>query len=123
MFYPGRLQASYPELYRHYERSFREVREAEVSTYLLDALLGFFPELPDAAKQLFAHYALLKDLRNDLAHSLHAVTGADVKAACGADVTALLREIEGTILFCYSACDPKIFSIYERCVEYIKSEL
>lgn len=122
-FFPDRLRAAYPELYRHYEQNIREVREAEVNTYLLDILLGFFPELPDAARRLFGHYARLKELRNDLAHSLYAVTGADVKAACGVDASALLREIEETLLGCYPACDPKIFSVYEQSVAYIKDKL
>ena len=122
-FYPDRLRTAYPELYRHYERSVREVREAEVNTYLLDGLLSFFPELPDTAKRLFEHYALLKNLRNDLAHSLYAVAEEDVKAECGADAGTLLREIEGTIHWCYPACDPKIFSVYEKSVAYIKGKL
>lgn len=123
IFSPDRLRAAYPELYGHYERNVREVKEAEISTYLLDILLGFFPTLPDAAKNLFEHYGKLKDLRNRLAHSLYAVTGADIRAACGVDVGTLLREIEGTIRDCYPACDPKIFSVYEKSIEYIKGKL
>jgi len=123
MFSPDRLRAAYPELYGHYERNVREVKEAEISTYLLDILLGFFPALPDTAKNLFGHYGELKDLRNRLAHSLYAVTGADIKSACGADAGTLLREIEGTIRDCYPACDPKIFSVYKKSVEYIKGKL
>lgn len=122
-FYPDRLRAACPALYGHYERGVREVRAVEVNTYLMDRLLGFYPARPDAAKRLFSHYAALKDLRNRLAHSLCAATGEDVKDGSGVDAETILREIEGTILWCYPACDLRIFSVYEDSVAHIKSGL
>ena len=84
---------------------------------------GGAPEEPEAARQLFQHYALLKDLRNCLAHTLYLATEADLTADCGAAPGELLREIEQTILACYPACDPAVFSVYGKCIDYIKGRL
>ena len=127
VFNPERLAGACPDLYRHYEQALRNVgwlpQPADVSNYLLDDLLGFFSKIPEPAKRLFEHYRQLKELRNSLAHSLDAATEEDVRDGCGVDTKTLLREIEGTIQCAYPACDPKVFSVYENCIDYIKASL
>ena len=126
-FEPFALQTKWLELYRHYEQRmaarYWDVKRADLSTYLCDDLLAFFPKEPEAAKQLFTHYNQLKDLRNRLAHTLLTVTAADIQDACQVEPAKLLEEIEATIGICYSVCDPLIFSVYNRCIEYIKGNL
>ena len=127
MFEPFVLQAKWPELYRHYEQCmaarYWDVKRVDLSTYLCDDLLAFFPKEPETAKQLFTHYNLLKDLRNRLAHTLLTVTAADIQDACQVEPAKLLEEIEATIAACYPVCEPVIFSVYDRCIEYIKRNL
>ena len=126
VFEPFELQNKLPALYAHYERCIAErywsVKRADLNTYICDDLLSFFPEEPEAARQLFDHYRMLKDLRNRLAHTLYAATAQDVTNACKTEPAKLLTEIEATIMFCYSACDSVIFSVYDRCIDYIKSQ-
>lgn len=126
-FDPVELQNAQPALYAHYSRQMTargwDVKKIEVSTYLCGDLMSFFPGAPEKAKRLFDHYDMLKDLRNQLAHELRAFTQADIKAACGVDAAKLLEEIEATIITCYPACDPVIFSVFDHCIEYIKHNL
>ena len=126
-FDPVELQNAQPALYAHYSRQMTargwDVKKIEVSTYLCGDLMSFFPGVPEKAKRLFDHYDMLKDLRNQLAHELRAFTQADIKAACGVDAAKLLEEIEATIIACYPACDPVIFSVYDKCIEHIKRNL
>ena len=100
-----------------------DMKKIEVSTYLCGDLLSFYSNVPEKAKRLFDHYEMLKDLRNQLAHKLRAFTQADIRAACGVDAAKLLEEIEATIITCYPACDPVIFSVFDHCIEYIKHNL
>lgn len=126
-FVPEKLQTALPELFRHYvaraQARHWELVRREPSTILCDELLSWFPALPEKAKQLFSHYDLLKDLRNQLAHTLSTVTEAEVKAACQVGTAKLLEEIEGTIISCYPVCDPVIFSVYDKSIDYIKHNL
>ena len=122
VFDPSRLKNALPALYRHYTQTL-DPRKTDMNTRLCQVLLDFYPDVPETAKRLFAHYDQLKDLRNRLAHELCAITEADIKAACGAAIQTLLAEIEGTIIACYPACDPAIFSVYDKCIEYIRQEL
>ena len=116
-----------PELYNHYAQRAAAVgwavRESELNTYLCNDLLSWFPDQPEKAKAFFARYGMLKELRNRLAHMLCTVTEDDVKAACGISPSAILAEIEGTIIACYPACDPTVFNVYDNCIAYIKSRL
>ena len=126
-FEPTMLQSVLPDHYRHYAKRITdrgwEIRRNEVSTNLCDDLLSYFSDLPDKPKQLFAHYAMLKDLRNQLAHTFCTVTEADIRAACQVGTASLLKEIEASLICCYPACDPRVFSVYERSIEYLKSSL
>jgi hypothetical protein len=127
-FDPSLLQNRVPELYRHFERAMQAkgwaIEKRDISTAACDILLDYYAEdVPETDRQLFAHYAGMKELRNQLAHTLHGITEADIKAACGVSAPKLLREIEGTIIHCYSACDPVIFSVYDKCIGFIKSNL
>lgn len=127
VFQPYVMQARWPELFQHYSERMAsmgwEVRQNDLNTYLCDDLLAFFPDEPEKAKQLFAHYSLLKDLRNRLAHTLYKAIEADVQAACQIKPMLLLEELEMTIRTCYPACDPVIFSVYDNCIEYIRNTL
>ncbi len=123
VFWPFLLKAKHPALYAHYLRTVKGEKECDINTYLCNVLLSFYPTLPEKAKGLFAHYAQLKDLRNRLAHSLRAATAAEVRDACGVDPEALLDEIEKTIIAAYPVCDPAVFSVYEKSIDYIKSHL
>ena len=127
IFDPSLLQSALPDLYRHYAQDMEarnwEIKRTELSTYLLGVLLAFFPDVPEKANRLFQHYDMLKDLRNRLAHTLFTVTAAEIRAACGASPEKLLEEIEAVIIACYPACDPVIFSVYEKSVAYIKEKL
>lgn len=123
-FYPEMLKKALPDLYAHYEQKIGEPRIGDISTYVCDILLSYFGnKVPEAAHRLFGHYSDLKDLRNRLAHSLCAVTEAEIMRDCKAGTDTLLRELEETIRTTYPACDPKIFNVYEKSVEYIKARL
>ena len=126
-FEPALLQSAYPELYAHYAQRAAAVgwdlKPSEPSTYLMDDLLSFFPDVPKAAKDLFGHYSGLKDLRNRLAHTLCAVTETEIRAECGVGAKELTQEIEAAIISCYTACDPQIFHVYEKSAEYLKNRL
>ncbi len=126
-FSPDYLRNKLPVLHEHYVRCMAtrnwEEKDAELSTVLLDELLAFFPNLPAQPRQLFAHYAALKELRNRLAHRLVSVTMEEIEDACGVRVDLLLREIEGTLMACYPACDPAVFSVYDKSIAYIKEHL
>ena len=126
-FEPDRLQTVFPDLYRHYILQMASrgwaVERKEVSTYLCDDLLCFFSNVPEKAVKLFNHYEMLKDLRNQLAHTLCTVTEADIRRACQTEPLKLLEEMEATIIACYPACDPAIFSVYEKSMDYIKANL
>ena len=122
-FSPDSLQSAYPELFARYAANVPEVKPVQTNTYLLDVLLAFFSETPEQARHLFAHYGQLKDLRNQLAHTLCAATDAEIKSACGVDAAALLRELEATMISCYPACDPSIFNVYDKSIAYIKERL
>ncbi len=125
-FDPFQMKSALPELYAHYEQTIArswEVRVNEISTYVCNDLLSYYPDVPEKAKSLFIHYDLLKDLRNQLAHTLCAVTAEDVKTACGVEATKLLEEIEATIIIGFPVCDPVVFSVYDKSIEYIKSSL
>ena len=123
VFDPDLLQQKLPALYQHYTQSVREIKRCDISTYLCGELLAFFPDVPQKAGELFLHYDLLKELRNRLAHSLCTVTAAEIKAACGAEPERLLDEIEKTMIAAYLACDPVVFSVYDKSIDYIKSQL
>ena len=123
VFYPQRLREKLPELYAHYEARVMEARVGDVSTYLCDMLLSWFPNEPAAARTLFAHYASLKDLRNQLAHTLQPVAREEIGKACGAEPEQLLKEIEKTLIEAYPACEPSVFHVYDRAIEYLKSRL
>ena len=101
---------------------YREVKRGELNFYLCDLLLSYFPEEPEAAKLLFSRYGLLKELRNRLAHTLTTTTAEEIAAECGT-AARLTEEIEAVILACYPACDPAVFSVYDRCIDFIKSRL
>ncbi len=126
-FEPDRLRTVFPDLYRHYKRQLAArgwaVERKEINTYICDDLLCYFNNVPEKAARLFHHYEMLKDLRNQLAHALCTVTEADIRAACQTDPLKLLEEMEATIIACYPACDPVIFSVYEKSMEYIKENL
>ena len=127
IFVPSRLKNKYPDLYQHYSReqqsNYRDVIDIEINTYICDVLLCFFHDIPNETQRLFAQYNSLKDLRNRLAHDLCTVTEGEIKAACGAAPKKLLEELESTIIACYPACDPVIFSVYDKCIDYIKNSL
>ncbi len=128
IFKPERLKVSYPDLYKHYNvvvssRNWCPV-EHEINTYICDDLLSFFSSSMQGESQLFQRYNNMKDLRNRLAHNLCTVTNdAEIKTESGAKPDTLLAEIENTITQCYPACDPVMFSVYEKCIDYIKSHL
>ena len=126
-FEPAMLQSVLPDLYRHYAQRlsaiYKEPKRIEINTYLCDDLLSYFSDLPGKPKELVAHYAMLKDLRNQLAHAFCTVTEAEVRAACQVGTASLLKEIEASLICCYPACDPRVFSVYEKSIEYIKSNL
>ena len=127
IFMPSLLKDAYPELYQHYaghqQTRNRDVIDIEINTYICDILLSFFQDIPEAPRQLFVHYDSLKDQRNRLAHDLCSVTEEEIKAACGAVPQRILEELEATIIACYPACDPVIFSVYDKCIEFIKNSL
>ena len=123
VFWPFLLKAKHPALYAHYHCTVKAEKECDINTYLCNVLLSFYPTLPEKAKGLFAHYAQLKDLRNRLAHSLRAATAAEIRDVCGVDPEVLLDEIEKTIIAAYPVCDPAVFSVYEKSIDYIKAHL
>ena len=127
VFDPERLKAVFPALYEHYVHCLASrgwaPEQKDISTYVCNDLLDYFHPLSPKPDALFAHYESLKELRNRLAHELCTVTDAEIKAECGADCAALLREIEATIIECYSACDPSVFSVYDRSIQYIKNNM
>ncbi len=126
-FYPDKLLSVLPDLYRHYAQQMtakgKSVEKKEINTFICENLLSFFPGVPEKAGKLFSHYWMLKDLRNQLAHELCLVTEADIRAACQTDPLKLLEEMEATIIACYPACDPVVFSVYEKSMDYIKDNL
>ena len=126
-FDPSLMKPALPELYAYYEQvmtaRFWDIRINDISTYICNDLLSYFPDVPEKASSLFAHYDMLKDLRNLLAHTLNVIAEEDIKAACGVDAIKLLREIEATIIACYPACDPSVFSVYDKSIDYIKRNL
>lgn len=127
VFDPSGLSAALPDLYQHYAGLMESrdwvIRKNDISTFLCDDLLCFYSNVPEKAQQLFADYDRLKDLRNRLAHSLYFVTADEIRTVCGKEPKELLREIEATIIACYPACDPVIFSVYDRCIAFIKNSL
>ncbi len=127
LFDPGRLKNAFPALYAQYEQGLLNRGWApepkDISTYVCNDLLAYFQPLPAKPAALFRHYEALKELRNRLAHELCTVTDADIMAECGVGVAAILSEIEGTIIECYTACDPVIFSVYEKSIAYIRENL
>ena len=123
IFDPNLLRGKLPALYQHYSQSVRDIKRCDISTYLCGELLAFFPNVPQKTTELFLHYEQLKDLRNRLAHSLYTVTAAEIHAACGAGPERLLDEIEKTIIEAYPVCDPAVFSVYDKSIEYIKTQL
>lgn len=127
MLVPEALRASAPELYRHYEAEMLlkgwTPEEREVSTYACDMLLSFYPSLPAVAGSLFSQYDSLKKLRNRLAHELSSVTDEEIADGCGAGTARLCEEMEKVILDCFTACDPAVFSVYEKSIAYIEEHL
>ena len=128
LFEPEQLRMISSELYSHYEACMVNrnwnVKEADISTYICDDLLSYYGDLlPSGAKLLFAHYNGLKETRNRLAHELCTITDEDVVVACGVNSAAILKEIEAVIICCFEACDPSVFSVYDKCIEYIKEHL
>lgn len=125
-FDPDLLAAKCPVLYAHYlgilsRRGWTAVRVG-ISTMLCGDLLDYFT-IPAQPAALFTHYAQLKELRNRLAHSFFACTEKDISEACGVTSNTLLREMEDTIRYCYEACDPAMFDVYDRSIAYIKERL
>ena len=123
---PALLQAACPELYAYYLAHMPMNWTAErrdVSIYACNILLDFFEPLPPKPAALFDCYEKLKELRNALAHELCTVTEEEIKAACGMDCNGILSAIEGTLMECYPACDPVIFSVYDRAIAYICEKL
>ena len=122
-FDPELLRKKLPALYTHYCQKISDCKRCDVSIYLCGLLLAYFPNVPPEAAKLFAHYDLLKESRNLLAHSLRTVTETDIKNACGVEPERLLEELEKTIIAVYPVCDPSIFHIYDRSIDYIKANL
>lgn len=127
IFDPDLLAKNCPELYRFYldilgSRNWTAKR-IEISTALCSDLLAYFQSVPAQPASLFAHYGQLKELRNRLAHSFCICTEKDITDSCGITVDVLLKEMEDTIRFCYEACDPAIFAVYDRCMDFIIGKL
>lgn len=126
LFDPGMLETAFPQLYQHYidnKNPNWPVKKNTISSTVCDILLGYFADLPEICAHLFEHYAQLKNLRNSQAHQLTACTAQDIMDDCGVDCMTILRELESTIIKCYDACDPSIFSVYDKSIQYIAANL
>lgn len=126
-FDPFAMKPALPELFACYERTITarswDIRINDISTRICNDLLAYFQNVPEIARTLFDHYDMLKDLRNFLAHTLCVITEEDIKAECGVESIKLIQEIEATIIACYPVCDPSIFSVYDKSIEYCKRNL
>ena len=123
VFWPFLLKSKHPDLYAHYLRNVKGEKECDINTYLCNVLLSFYPTLPGKAQALFANYEALKELRNHLAHTLCTVTACEIKDACGVEPEQILPEIEQTLMALYPACDPAIFKVYDKSIQYLKDKL
>lgn len=114
-----------PELKQYLDDELGIMREKSFpSIRVYNLLLRYFSE-EDEALELFEQLERLNETqRNTAAHTLDNVTEDDIVRAAGCGSAALMKKLEALIGSLYAdICNPKIFSIYETCNDYIKSQL
>ena len=119
------LAEKLPEVYQSVCTDFgAPLRESDVSMEVCYRILEHLPDVPvDAMPVLKSCNLLNESCRNSLAHQLTAVTAEQITAACGMQPAQLLNQVGKLITSIYPECDPALFTIYNRCGDYIKSKI
>lgn len=120
------LQQKLPEVYAavNAELEHPPLEDADLSIYVCNLLLKHLPETPPALLELFlACGKLNRKHRNPAAHSLYNLTEENIQKTVGMSCAELVEQLEKAILAIYPAeCDPSIFTVYDRCEEYIRQQ-
>lgn len=96
-------------------------RDSDPSIFIYNRMLESFHDAPDGLKALFnACETLNLRQRNTAAHTLYGMTEDNLRSALGMDSSTLIRRLEQAMLEIYPECDPTLFNLHRKCVEYIK---
>lgn len=131
-FHPDVLRRAMPTVADELERRCAMcLTDSDLSLFVGVRLLRVLNQLPEYVLcTLEACESLNSVQRNQAAHQLHAVTDEDIKRACvdrnqkayGAD--ELVRIFGGMLEKAYpEVCDKALFTVYDRCGEYISQRL
>ena len=109
----------------------RTLESSDISLFVGARLLRIFNKLPEHVLRVFeACEHLNSEQRNLAAHQLHAVTDADIKRDCVDDskkaysAAELVRIFGGMLASAYpDMCDKELFTVYDRCADYIMRRL
>ena len=109
----------------------RTLESSDISLFVGARLLRIFNKLPEHVLRVFeACEHLNSEQRNLAAHQLHAVTDADIKRDCVDDskkaysAAELVRIFGGMLANAYpDMCDKELFTVYDRCADYIMRRL
>lgn len=84
-------------------------------------MLHCFDDAPDELKRYSrACRRLHERQRNPAAHDLYGLTETDFQNTLGMSSAAFLNQTERLMMDSYPECDPKLFNLHQKCVEYIK---
>lgn len=112
---PEQIQERIPELWTHIlTRLNKELTDCDISMYLLNIVLSYFPDIPSQIGRLFELCEKLNISRNAVAHALEELTDAEIKQVIGCSCSELTKMMEGAIIKIYPECDPAIFKVYEN---------
>ncbi|MFR2459058.1 MAG: type III-A CRISPR-associated CARF protein Csm6 [Christensenellales bacterium] len=109
----------------------RTLESSDISLFVGARLLRILNKLPEYVLRVFeACEHLNSEQRNLAAHQLHAVTDADIKRDCVDDskkaysAAELVRIFGGMLANAYpDMCDKELFTVYDRCADYIMRRL
>lgn len=97
-------------------------RDSDPSIFIYNRMFACLESTPDNLKALFTLCEKLnQQQRNTAAHNLYTLTEQDLQAELGMDGATLLRYLEQAIREIYPECDPALFNLHQKCVDWIRA--
>ena len=126
-FVPKKLEKLDNELYKDYENWTKKkgwvVRRCDLNCRVADVLLQKLDNVPRSYFETLEIYKSLKNARDQIAHQFRAVDANQIQKLTERTPEEVTKVFERLISDTFAACDPAIFEVTEKCIDYIKDYL
>lgn len=119
-----KLKEKAPQLYTDLnkcmeQRGLPPVDDRDLSIFMCNRMLECLPDVPQDILDFFNACEVLNRKRNAAAHDLTYITDDNIRQQCGLNSAQIVKKIQQILPVLYPECDPEIFTIYQRCNQYI----